>query len=187
MKDAASKDFESKSARLDDYVRGALDDEHAEGFEDELFERALAGAAPELAFRSGLSATLKVMDARGTLEPWITARDVARVRASGLRVVYFELDLANPNMPEIPPGTDLLIGRIPLDLTGVRELEVEALASDGRVLKSMPDVKFDPSDNAIYACCEADLALLAARADRTTRFWAVEESGRRLLLELLGG
>jgi hypothetical protein len=187
MKDAAPKDFEAATARLDDYVRGALGDEHADGFEDELFERALAGSAPELAFRHGLGATLNAMDARGTLDPWITAHDLERVRASGLNIVYFEVDLENPSMPEIPQGTDLLIGRIPLDLTGVRELEVEALASDGRVLKSMPDVKFDRSDNAIYACCEADLALIAARADRTTRFWAVDESGRKLLLELPGG
>ncbi len=186
MKDAASKDFEAATARLDDYVRGVVDDEHAGGFEDELFERALAGAAPELAFRSGLQTTLKAMDARGTLTPWITARDVARVRASGLRTVYFELDLVNPVAPEIPPGTDLLITRVPLDLTGLRELAVEVLASDGRVLKSMPDVTFDPADNAIYACCEAELASTAAAANRSTRFWGTDDSGRRLLLELAG-
>ena len=180
------KDFEALTERLDDYVRGAVDDALAHDYEEDLFARSLAGEAPELAFRVELGATLREMEARGTLELWLTVRDVERIRASGLRVVLFELDMENLTMPEIPPGTDLLIGRVPLDLTGVRSLEIEVLSRDGHVLKRMPDVLFDPADGGIFACCEADLARLAANADRTSRFWAVEDSGRRLLLEVLG-
>jgi hypothetical protein len=180
------KNFEALTERLDDYVRGAADDALAHDYEEDLFARALAGEAPELAFRVELGATLREMEARGALELWITARDVERIRASGLRVVLFELDLENPTVPEIPPGTDLLIARVPLDLTGVQSLEIEVLSSDGHVLKRMPDLQFDPADGGIFACCEADLARLAANANRTSRFWAVADSGRRLLLELLG-
>lgn len=180
------KDFEALTKRLDDYVRGAVDDAEAQEYEEDLFARSLAGQAPELAFHVGLAVTLREMDARGALELWLTARDVERIRASGLRVVLFDLDMENPTMPEIPPGTDLVIGRVPLDLTGVRSLEIEVLTSDGRVLKRMPDVLFDPADSGIFACCEADLARIAANADRTSRFWAVEDSGRRLLLEVPG-
>jgi hypothetical protein len=187
MTDPATTNFEAASELLDDYVRAVLDDALAHDYEEDLFARSLRGRAPELAFRVGLGATLRKMDARGTLEVWITSRDVERLRGLGLRTVVFELDLQNPSAPEIPPGTDLFIARIPLDLTGVRSVELEALSSDGRVLKRMPDVRFDPADGAIYACCEADLARIAANADRTTRFWAVDDSGaRRLLLELLG-
>jgi hypothetical protein len=181
------KDFEALTERLDAYIRGAGDDALAHEYEEELFARSLAGEAPELAFRLGLAATLREMGARGALELWITARDVERIVASGLRVVLFELDMENPTMPEIPPGTDLLIGRVPLDLTGVRSLEIEVFSRDGQVLKRMPDVLFDPADGAIFACCEADLARIAANADRSSRFWAVDDSGRRLLLEVLGG
>jgi hypothetical protein len=180
------RDFEALAKRLDDYVRGAVDDAQAHEYEEDFFARSLAGEAPDLAFHVGLAATLREMDARGTLELWVTARDVERIRASGLRVVLFELDMENPAMPEIPPGTDLLIGRVPLDLAGVRSLEVEVVSSDGRVLKRMPDVLFDPADGAVFACCDADLARIAANADRTSRFWAVEDSGRRLLLEVTG-
>lgn len=179
-------DFEALTKQLDDYIRGGVDDAQAHDYEEELFARSLAGEATELTFRFELAATLREMDARGATELWLTARDVERVRASGLRVVMYELDMENPTMPEIPPGTDLLISRVPLDLTGVQALEIEVLSTDGRVLKRMPDVLFDPADGGIFACCEADLARIAANADRTSRFWAVDDSGRRLLLEVPG-
>jgi hypothetical protein len=59
------------------------------------------------------------------------------------------------------------------------------LADDGRILKTMPDIRFDSSDNAIFACCEADLARAAVSVERTTRFWAYDDGPeRRLLLEV---
>jgi hypothetical protein len=69
---------------------------------------------------------------------------------------------------------------------GDPKLVVEVSSSDGRLLQTMPDVDFDPADGATYACCEAELARTAAAANRTTRFWGVDDSGRRLLLELPG-
>ena len=57
-----------------------------DAYEEDLFARALAGAAPELAFHTALGEQLRAMNARGTLDLWLTARGVERVVASGLRV-----------------------------------------------------------------------------------------------------
>lgn len=179
-------DFETALARLDDYVRGHGDDASAASQEEDLFRRALEASAPELTFHARLVSTLRDMSSRGSLDVWLTARDVERVRASGLKVVLYELDLANPEPPAIPEGTDLLITRIPLVLEGVRSVEAELYSGDGRLLKRMPDVTFDPADGAVFACCDADLARTAAGAagETTTKVFVVTGEERRLLTEL---
>ncbi|MFZ5894955.1 MAG: hypothetical protein ACOY0T_28100 [Myxococcota bacterium] len=177
-----SQAFEAALAELDDYVRGARED--VEAYEEDLFARALAEDAPELGFRAGTAATLRDMNARGTLELWLTRRQVEDLRASNAHAVLFELDLANPKPPEIPPDAQLIITRVPVELAGVNRLEAEVIADDGRVLKRMPDIAFDAEENAIYACCEIELARTAAAAQRLTRLWATSDSGRRLLLEV---
>ncbi|MGC4086593.1 MAG: hypothetical protein QM756_01610 [Polyangiaceae bacterium] len=171
-------------ARLDDYVRGQRSEELEQDYEEQLFARALDGAAPELAFLEGLGSALRVMHARGTLDLWLTAKGVEALQSSGKRVLVFELDPENPRAPVIPADTELLVTRVPVDLDDVRSLEAEVLSDDGRVLKVMPDIAFDPAENAVYACCEAELARTAASAQRLTRVWATGASGRRLLLEL---
>jgi hypothetical protein len=177
-------DSQTALTRLDDYVRGQHDDDVVGDYEEELFARALAGSAPELSFHSGLVSTLRAMNARGTLDLWLTARDVERVRASGLKTVLYEFDPAAPPALEIPPGTELLITRIPLPLEGVRSLEAEIYSTDGRLLKRMPDIHFDPADGAVFACCEADLARAANASTTVTKVWVVTDSERRLLIEL---
>jgi len=184
---AQAPDPNDAVAKLDDYVRGALDEAESDSFEQELFERALTGAAPELGFHASLEATFRAMSARGSLEPWITSKDVARLRGNpALKVAVFELDLEHPVGPEVPPGTDLLITRIPVDLRGVGRLDAEVYAPSGELIKRMPDVTFDPVDGAVYACCEAELARTAAAAPPSiTRVWATgADSERRLVLEL---
>ena len=185
MKGAAVSDAELML--LDDYVRGREDDAAVGEYEEELFCRALAGDAAELAFHARLGSTLRVMNERGTLDVWLTARDVERVRASGLKTMLFEYDIENPQMPDIPPGTDLLITRIPFPLEGVRSIDAEIYSADGRLLKRMPDVVFDPADGAVFACCEAELARAASNALRiVTKVWGVTDGGERsLLAELL--
>jgi hypothetical protein len=185
MKGPAVTDVQSALARLDDYVRGHDGDDAAHEYEEALFGRALAGNAPEADFHASLGSTLRFMDARGSLELWLTGRDVERVRASGLKTVLYEYT-KNLELPEIPPGTDLLITRVPLPLEGVRSIEAEVYANDGRLLKRMPDVLFDPADGAVFACCEAELARAAAsNTQRTvTKVWVVTDTERRLLAEL---
>lgn len=176
-------DFDAALTRLDDYVRGHQDDASAQAYEEELFARALDGSAPEAGFHSGLGTTLRAMNGRGTLDLWITARDVERMRASGLNTVLYEW--APGKVPEIPADADLLIARIPLPLEGVRSIDAELYSVDGRLLKRMPDVLFDPADGAVFACCEADLARQAANSVRTlTKLWVVTDGERRLLADL---
>jgi hypothetical protein len=176
-------DLESALTRLDDYVRVRHEDDEA--YEEELFERALEGNAPEAVFHAGLASTLRRMNARGTLDLWLTARDVERIRASGLKTVYLEWDPDDKEPLDLPADTDLMIMRIPLPLDGVRTLEAEIYAMDGTLLKRMPDVLFDREEGAAYACCEAELARTAASAPKTiTKVFAVTDTERRLIAEL---
>lgn len=177
-------DLDAATARLDEYARGKLADAAASEYEQDLFARALDGAAPELVFRDQLQRTLREMKERGTIDPWITARDLERLRGSGLRVEFFELDLAQPSMPDLSRDFDVLVTRIALDLSGVQRLDAEVLTPAGQLVKMMPDISFDPADGAVYACCEAELARSAASATTLTRVWAIGDSGRKLLLEL---
>lgn len=178
-------DLDARGAALDDYVRGAMDDARASDYEEDLFERALAGEAPEVTFRASLGAALRAMKARGTLDLWLTAAEVERLQGAGnLHVVLYNFNLERPVPPEIPAGADLVIARVPVDLRGVSRLDAEIVAADGSILKLMPDVVFEPDDLAVYACCEAELARVASATRTTTRLWAVSGSGRRLVVEL---
>lgn len=170
--------------RLDDYVRGHGDEDSVAAYEDDLFARALSNEAPELAFRSNLAASLRFMRAKGTLDMWLTAREVAQVRSSSLRTAY--IDVGGPHLSplEISADVDLVITKVPLELEGVESLEVEVLSEDGRLLKRMPDVAFDPSDGAIFACCDIELAKIAFASNCITRIWATDVNGRRLLKNL---
>jgi hypothetical protein len=185
MKEAAVTDFQTALTRLDDYVRQQEDDASVLAYEEELFLRSLQGNAPEVAFHAGVASTLRSMNSRGTLDPWITGRDLERVRASGLKTLVWEYSPETVKSLEIPPDADILITRIPLPLEGVRSIEAELYSADGRLLKRMPDILFDPADGAVFACCEADLARTAANSPSTvTKVWAVTDSGRRLVANL---
>jgi len=185
MKGEAMSDFQAALERVDDYVRRQADDASVTDYEEELFLRALEGEASEVAFHAGLSCTLRKMNARGTLDLWIMAADIERVRATGLKTLVWEYSPDATHELEIPPDTDLLITRIPLPLEGVRSIDAEIYSMDGRLLKRMPDILFDPADGAVYACCEAELARTASNAPRTvTKVWAVTDSGRRCVAHL---
>lgn len=175
------------TARLDDYVRGVGEEDQAQAYEEDLFARAVLGAAPELTFRASLATTLVQMNARGSLDIWCTTRQVEELCAAGrVKAVVFDFNPEQPAMPDIPPGTELLITRIPLDLTGVRALDAEVLSLDGHLLKRMPDINFNPEDGCVYACCEAELARLADTQQTITRVWVTDDGGRRVLMELAG-
>lgn len=185
MKESALTDFPSALSQVDDYVRGREAEASVAAYEEDLFARALEGNAPEADFHSGLASTLRLMSKRGTLDLWITARDIERVRASGLKTVVWEWSATDPHSLQLPPDTDLLITRIPLSLEGVRSIDAEVYSADGRLLKRMPDILFDREDGAVFACCEAELARTAANTPRTlTKVWVTTDSERLLLAEL---
>ncbi len=180
MKDA----FEASLAQLEDYVRGHQPEEQAEDYELDLFQRALAGQAPELQFRSRVAATVRSLGERGTLNLYLTRAEVDQLLASKLSVAFLEYDPQTLGQFEIPADAEVLVTKVPLDLRDVTEVEVEVVAEDGRTVKRMPDVAFDAEAGAFYACCEAELARVASSTRRSTRVWSIEPSGRRLLAEL---
>lgn len=175
-------DLDSAIARLDDYIRGL---EIEPEYEEDLFARALAGNAPELDFRTRLENTLRSMAKRGTLDLWRTAREVEELVASGRRVRIFDIDLANPTPPDLSGDFDIFVTKVSIDLTGIRRCDLEVFTLDGRLLKKIPDIAFDPDDGALFMCCEAELARVSASVKAVSRLWgwSEDESERRLLAE----
>lgn len=167
-------------AKLDDYLRSQGSDDQVQTYEEELFARALADEAPELRFREQVRRTLLEMRARGTLSLWLTAREVDEMMKSDLRVARY--DVQEGYAPELSGDIDILITKVPIDLRGVRRLDAEVLSADGKQLKVMPEITFDPADGAVYACCEIELARAAAAAKTVTKVWAYDEAGERRLL-----
>ena len=181
---ALRSDIDSAIASLDDYVRGQMAESAALDYEEDLFARALLLESPELTWRDDVGRVLQIMKKRGTLSLWLTARGVHELADSGLRVLRFTLDPAHPSGPDLQSEFDILVTKVLIDLTGVRSLEAEVLSPDGRLLKVMPDIPFDPADGAVYACCEADLARAAASVSSLTRVFATYDDGRRLIGEI---
>ena len=179
MTRAAATDLE----RLDDYVRGQGTDDEWEAYELRLFARAVADDAPELAFRDSVAAAFSKLKGTNTLDLWLTSRDVERLRASGVRAAFLEYDTTNPQA-SLPTDVDLLVMKVPLDLADIETLDVDVIAPDGRLLKRMPDVAFDRADGAIYACCDIELARIAAGSGRIAQVWGTGAGGRRLLAEM---
>jgi len=174
-------------ARLDDYLRRFQGDDAVADYEEDLFARAFEHAAPELQCRAGIRDALRELSARGTIDVWLTAAEVARMQAGELRVLTVELDLANPDVSSMAGDYDVIITKVPLDLTGIRRLDAEVLSPTGERLKLMPDIRFEPNDNAVFACCEAELARTAAAFKTVTRLWAVRDEGRQVLCEIKVG
>lgn len=173
-------------ARLDDYVRGHDAEAEASAFEEELFARALADEAPDLELHEALGQALRASAASGALELWLTKAGVARLEGSGLRVLRARWSESGPaSVPDLDVDFDVLVTEVPIDLRGARRLDVEIFDLEGRHLKTMPEVSFDPDDGAVYACCDAKLARLATRARTMSRVWVTDAEGRRsVVLEL---
>ncbi|MET0594451.1 MAG: hypothetical protein ABW133_17245 [Polyangiaceae bacterium] len=178
-------DIDAAIGSLDDYVRGHMPDAAAQDYEEDLFARALSREAPELTWRDEVGRVLSVMKKRGTLNLWLTARGVDELLDSGLRVLQITVDPAMLADQDLAGDFDILVTKVPIDLTGVQKLDAEVYSSDGsRLLKTMPDIPFDPTDGAVYACCEAELARAASSVASLTRVWATDDAGRRLIGEI---
>jgi len=121
----------------------------------------------------------------GTLDLWRTAREVEELVASGRRVRIFDIDLANPTPPDLSGDFDIFVTKVSIDLTGIRRCDLEVFTLDGRLLKKIPDIAFDPDDGALFLCCEAELARVSASVKAVSRLWgwSEDESERRLLAE----
>lgn len=168
--------------RLAGYLDGHGD---GDAYEEELFARAAAGLAPELAKLDAIVSGIVDLAERGTFELWLDAAECERMRARyGERLSF--VDLGREPGPDAAAArdVDIVITRIPVDLQGVDEVEVEVVAERGGTLKTMR-AAIEPGADALYACCEGDLARRAFRPGVITRFWAVAPGERRLLRELV--
>lgn len=179
-------DFHESIVALDGYLRGRGTDVEAAAVEDDLFERAFADAAPELVFVDELTSTVRRLGDKGTLELYIRAADVERLRASSRKVQLIEL--ANTSERQsyvVERDAEILLSRIPLDLHGVEELDIEVYLGDSdEAAKVMRDVAFDEDAGAVFTCCEGDLARATANVRTRSRYYGRSADGRRLIAEL---
>lgn len=179
-------DLDESLVTLDGYLRGHGTDAEAAAIEADLFERAFADAAPELVFVDELTSMVQRLGQRGTLELYIRAADVERIRASNRKVQMIEI----ANKPElqsyvIEADTDVLIARTAIDLRGFEELDLELYLGDSDVpAKVMRDISFDADDGAVFMCCEGELARATTGIRTKTRLFGRDTNGRRLITEV---
>ena len=150
---------------LDDYTSGAMTDDEAGDFEEALFAEAARGEAPELTTHDQLvELSLHVIGRMG-FEVGSTRERVEALRASELRVHYVDLEPGAPTqIPALPAGTQLFAYRLPVDLRGYDQVDVELTTPGGKLIKTFRDVSYDPHDGALYGLCEPPLAELSFRS-----------------------
>ncbi len=183
---STTSDFDESIALLDGYLRGHGTEAEAASLEEDVFERAFADAAPELVFVDELVTKARQSGERGTLDLYIRAADVARVRASNRKVQMIELEnRADLQSYVLDRDADVFIARVPIDLRGVDELDIEVFVNDSaQPLKVMRDVAFDEDDGAIFMCCEGDLARATANIHTKALMYGRDAGGRRLIAEV---
>ncbi|HEY0707924.1 MAG TPA: hypothetical protein VGG33_14060 [Polyangia bacterium] len=186
---AASADGDAL-ATVDDYVTGVMDEGRADEFEQALFAAAGGGAELDaaLVFHDRLLRTATRALASGTWEIGATRREVDALLASGRRIDYAELDQLLAGEVSVPSdaAVELVIVRLPVDLTGVEQVDFEITEPGGRSVKTIRDFRFDAADGALYAVCAAGLARTAfARPDAITRIVG-QRAGRRDVLRVIG-
>jgi hypothetical protein len=171
--------------RLDDYLRRQLPEAEVDAYEEALFARALEGQAPELRFHRDLSRAFREMKATGTIDLWLSRSQAEAVLASGVRVLQFDLTPDNPSPPDLSGDFDVLLTKIHVDLRGLEQVDVEVFTPDGRRLKVMPEIAFDPEEGAVYTCCEADLARAAGSVKTVSKLFGTNRAGERTVIATL--
>ena len=164
---------------LDDYLSGVLPEAAAARFEDDLFERAALGSAPEAEFVDQLVALGRTLQGRAGLELGASPSRIEALRAEGFRVDVAD---ARPgvNQPAAwSPDADIVVTHYLFDLRGYTKIDVDVEAPDGTRLKTFRDVSYNPSDGTVYAMCEARLARLAETVHARLRVHGTRDGERR--------
>lgn len=167
---------------LDDYQSGAMSDDDADRFEHELFAGdageddarfldTMIRAARHLAERT----TFHIGHTRREVEALLAKHDCVFIDCGRERVVHVT----------VKRHADLFITRFALDLGGVDRVEVENHVEGVGHVKTMRDIRFDPSDGALYGVCEAELWHMSVADGRrvTSKFFGFVGESRRLLGE----
>jgi hypothetical protein len=160
-----TRDSQAKIRALDDYLAGAMPEDEAERYEEELFLAAARDELPELTFLDTLAAIAPYFAARGGFDGGLTRAQHEQLRA-----------LPHAHTLEIVPGPpveipawasdiDLVVYSIAVDLRTYSDVDVEIATPEGVIRRVFRDVQFDKNDGVIYAACDAPLAHASFREE----------------------
>lgn len=162
---------------LDDYVSGHLSDEGALDFEEQLFEAAAAGQAPELVYFDGLLRSADFVCRIGGFAGGATRAQVDAVLASGLKVHYFDVgEGGRATLPPWPAGTQIVIIRLGVNVLDYQDIDVDVLEFGGDKIKTFRDVQ-PAEDGSLYAVCEEPLARMSFQRGRVISRITGEKKG----------
>lgn len=168
---------------LDDYGSGVMPEAEAVAFEAALFERAARGEAPEADFAERLRRATEWIARRGAFNVGSTRAEVEELRAAGVRMAYVEFGRGAPiDVYPLPKDIDLFVYRVDVDLRGVEAVDVVVETPAGEPIKTFRDVRYDPTDGAIYGVCEAPLAEISFRRGVVVSKVIARQGGERRLV-----
>lgn len=165
---------------IDDYLSGRMSEPERDAFEERLFEFDGALQA-EVAFLDRLARFTHHIVALGTLHPGLTRAEVDHLRAAGRCVELRELGTPGTITAQpLAPGTEVVVQRADLRLFDVDSVDLEIVLPELGHVKTLRELKVDPSDGAVYACCDATLFQMALEQSPQTTFRVVAvRDGRR--------
>jgi hypothetical protein len=170
---------------LDDYLSGHLDDEGASEFEEQLFEAAANGQAPELVYLDGLIRWADFVCRIGGFAGGATRAQVDAVIASGLPVHYFDLGAGGRvAVPPWPEETKIVIIRLAVNVLGYENIDVDVTTFEGQKIKTFRDVQ-PAEDGSLYAVCEEPLARISFQRGRVISRIIGEKKGASGARELI--
>lgn len=169
---------------LDDYLSGHMSDADAAGFEEALFDGAAAtpsaqAAAGEAGFVDRLARIVAWLVDRGLYQVGITRREVDQLAASGRRVQIADFGRPGTTSVTLARETEIFVMRFEVDLHGVDRVDIEVEAPGRGIIKTFPEVRFDPEDGALYGCCTRALAELAFAVPQTVARLYTTRAGHR--------
>jgi hypothetical protein len=169
-------------AELDDYVSGQMSETERDAFEERMFSMELhAELQAELLFLDRMTRLAEHIVQLGSLHPGLTKRELDALIALGRRVDLRELG-APGTITVTPPaaGAQLVVQRADLRVFDVESVDVEIDLPELGHVKTLRDLKVDPEDGAVYACCDATLFQMAmSQSERTTFRVVAVRDGRR--------
>ena len=174
---------EDSLALLDDYLSGAMSDEHAAPFEEALFAAASTGKDPVLTHLDALYDQARWFAPRGGFSSGATAQLINELRSLP-RVHHIDLGLVT-RVPAWPADTQLIVYRVPVDLRGYDHIDVSVESVAGEHRRWFRDVQFDPLDGALYGVCDAPVARSTFRIEPLVlRVHAAQNGQRSVVAEL---
>jgi hypothetical protein len=103
-----------------------------------------------------------------------TADSINALRGRGFKVEVADAVPGTPYHVRWSEAAEIVVTHFVVDMRGHSgRFDVEIETPDGRVVKVMPEVTYDPNDGSFYAVCEAALA----RSSRGAHvFWKLYET-----------